>query len=1347
MRLDAANAVIDGRFEIRIPVGAGGMGVVYRARDRVTGEDVALKVLSSSDPAAPGAAGALEARALMELRHPGIVRYIAHGVTEDGSPYLAMEWLSGEDLDARLKRGPLTVDESANLIAQVADALVVPHDRGIIHRDIKPSNIFLVDGDIARPKLLDFGIAQQVGAAPGSASKAAIAGTPAYMSPEQIRGRGLDARSDFFSLGCVLFECLTGERAFSGASAVAIMARILIDEAPSVLLFRQDVPRALANLVARMLAKDRARRPSQARALADEIHATRRAGEAEGAESTSPSITAAENRPVFVVLASMPLAALENDGGSARTSRATPPNPPNPPNDGGSASSTRETRPDKPGPAPIPPTRRDKPGSAPIPPTTRANPPEDTDVARIARDHDARVEVLLDGSLLAVISGEGSALDLCVRAARCALSLHKMLPGRTIALTAGRAEIGMSLPTGQAVESAAALLAEPRPAASGVRVDAAAARLLGPRFHVERDEVSALLLREHDPSERSGIRRLMGEPTPFVGREVEIATLEALWTRGVAQSEARAVIVTGPPGIGKSRLRAEILAFIEERGGAEILAARADPMRRGAPLSLIAELIRRAAGITHGDDAEVSQRKVRERVEGLRGLPDAPRVVAFLCECSGLPLPDEDNPKLRAARQNPMLMSDQLRLAFEDLLLGLSSERPVIVAIEDLQWGDLPTMSFLDAALRTLQDRRLFVLAFGRPEALATFPNLWAERRVTRMSLAELSPGASAALVRAALGDEVPRETLARIVEQASGNPFFLEELIRAVAEGHGGEELPGSVLAMAEARLDALPESLRQVLRAASVFGETFSRAGVAVLLGRPPDSVTGELDELIEREILLGTPAPRSPARGDAVLSFRHSLMRQVAYARLTDHDLTIGHRLAADWLEKSGGADALVVAQHLERGGETARAAEAYVRAVKDTLDANDLDAALERAALARKCGVAGEQLAAIQLLEATAHHWRATFEEGERAALAALRGASPCSAPWYRAAEELAETCFPLGKMEGLAALGEALYAPPGRRGPAGAFVAAASTVAIQLFLGGQRDVGAALMQRIDAAEARLSRAGALVTARSNFARATQAMVQGDLGAVLEHGRRSLLAFDEAGDLRSAALMRTNLAFVYAEVGAYEHAEEPLRTAMSAAARLGLPAVTAAAKQNLGLVLARAGRLEEARAVEADCIAMCAANKDRRMEGNARIYLAQIDALRGDLAGGEAQARQAIELTEEFPPMQAYGKGVLAMVLLARGAVGEALGSAREAMATLSALGNLDEGEATVRLSYARALRGAGEPGAARAAVEEARALVASRAGKITDPELRESFFRRVPEHAEILALSDAYAAMA
>ncbi|MEZ4311896.1 MAG: serine/threonine-protein kinase [Polyangiaceae bacterium] len=162
-----AGDLVANRFEVEHLAGAGGVGEVYRALDRATGERVALKVLrppSSRDIER----FAREARVLSRLRHPAIVRYVSHGVTGEGEPFMAMEWLDGEDLSARLSRAPLTLAESAEVVRRAAAALAIPHARGIVHRDIKPSNLFLRNGHLDELKLLDFGLAWLVDASRGS---------------------------------------------------------------------------------------------------------------------------------------------------------------------------------------------------------------------------------------------------------------------------------------------------------------------------------------------------------------------------------------------------------------------------------------------------------------------------------------------------------------------------------------------------------------------------------------------------------------------------------------------------------------------------------------------------------------------------------------------------------------------------------------------------------------------------------------------------------------------------------------------------------------------------------------------------------------------------------------------------------------------------------------------------------------------------------------------------------------------------------------------------------------------------------------------------------------------------
>src|SRR5579859_2861743 len=150
--------VIAERFEIEQAAGAGGMGTVYRARDRRTGSAVAVKVLRTEGTR--DERFLREARLLAEVKHPRIVRYVSHGETPSGEPYLAMEWLEGEELASRLSRGGLTVGESILVLRRAAEGLASAHSRGLVHRDIKPSNLFLPAGDLDRLKLLDFGVAR-----------------------------------------------------------------------------------------------------------------------------------------------------------------------------------------------------------------------------------------------------------------------------------------------------------------------------------------------------------------------------------------------------------------------------------------------------------------------------------------------------------------------------------------------------------------------------------------------------------------------------------------------------------------------------------------------------------------------------------------------------------------------------------------------------------------------------------------------------------------------------------------------------------------------------------------------------------------------------------------------------------------------------------------------------------------------------------------------------------------------------------------------------------------------------------------------------------------------------------
>jgi TolB-like protein/Tfp pilus assembly protein PilF len=268
-----------GPYEIQSPLGAGGMGEVYRATDTKLGRDVALKVLPADMAHDPERLARFrrEAKALAQLDHPNIVTI--HSVEEsDGVHFLTMQLVEGQPLDRLIPAGGLPVEQIVEIASALADALAAAHEKGIVHRDLKPANVMVSNED--RVKVLDFGLAKDIRATNlgdatlTSASQTQVGvvmGTPAYMSPEQTSGRPLDHRTDIFSLGVVLHEMATGRRPFEATSSAELVSAILRDTAPSVTDVRPDLPGDLARIVRRCLEKDPRRRVQTARDVSNEF--------------------------------------------------------------------------------------------------------------------------------------------------------------------------------------------------------------------------------------------------------------------------------------------------------------------------------------------------------------------------------------------------------------------------------------------------------------------------------------------------------------------------------------------------------------------------------------------------------------------------------------------------------------------------------------------------------------------------------------------------------------------------------------------------------------------------------------------------------------------------------------------------------------------------------------------------------------------------------------------------------------------------------------------------------------------------------------------------------------------
>src|SRR6266849_4221045 len=272
-----------GPYEIVDALGAGGMGEVYRARDTRLDRTVAIKILPEhlSSNAEARERFHREAHIVSSLNHPNIC--VLHDIgQQDGIDFLVMEYLEGETLAHRLQKGPLPLEQVLQFAIEIADALDKAHRKGVTHRDLKPGNIILT---MTGTKLLDFGLAKlKQEAAPANVqlselptasdpltAKGTIVGTLQYMAPEQLEGKEVDARTDIFAFGAVVYEMATGKRAFEGKSQASLMVAIMEREPPAMSSLQPMTPPALDRVMQKCLRKDRDDRWQSARDVTDEL--------------------------------------------------------------------------------------------------------------------------------------------------------------------------------------------------------------------------------------------------------------------------------------------------------------------------------------------------------------------------------------------------------------------------------------------------------------------------------------------------------------------------------------------------------------------------------------------------------------------------------------------------------------------------------------------------------------------------------------------------------------------------------------------------------------------------------------------------------------------------------------------------------------------------------------------------------------------------------------------------------------------------------------------------------------------------------------------------------------------
>ncbi len=1280
--------IVQDRFELLGLAARGGMGAVHRARDKATGAIVALKTIHESLSESESERLVREGSMLAALAHPGIVRYVAHGVDPNAGAFVAMEWVEGITLRSRIEQGGLTIAESVDVVRRISEALGHAHRAGAIHRDIKPSNVMLRDGDVTRPVLIDFGVARPR-VASDLTQTGVMLGTPHFMAPEQARGtREVDARADVFALGGLLYYCLTRRHVFSGDSLMALLAKVLLEDAPDVRQLAPDVPASLAATIARMLAKNPAERPADGRVVAGELAAIVVEDSTLARMPARPTreqemLTGNERRLVSVIASKVVTVAAEPEDETQVVS---------------------------------------------APPAVKAA------LVRTLAEMGARAELLADGTILASVSGFGGVLDQAAIAARCALRMRRELPGTAMALVTGSAVFERSDAGALATKSghgsdvferAAALLA--RGCTDAVALDDATAGLLDGRFDVGSTPELLVLRGERDVI--AATRTFLGRTMACVGRERELSVLRAVWDEVVGESVARVVLVTAPAGVGKSRVRWEFLRGVEESGEPHALFfARGDAVTTCAPYALLGQALRRAAGVADGAPNPFARLRARVARSVTKDVNEVAELLGEVAQTPNL----EPSPKLRAARADPALMVDRVAWAFEAFVTAECATQPVLFVFEDLHWGDGLSIELVDRALRICENAPLLVLALGRPELHTSFPTLWSERSVQPIPLGALSKKAAERLVRDAL-EGAEQAAIDAIVQQGGGNALYLEELVRAAKEGRGASS---SLLALVQSRVEALSMEERRVLRAASVFGQTFWSGGVATLLsGSSPAALEDVLRALEKRELVARRGEGRFASTEE--LLFRHALVRDAAYEMLTPADAELGHRVAGEWLEEMGERDPFVLAGHFERGRAVAKALDWLLRAAERALLANafaEVDRVVARVlALEPDAEAKGTALA----IQADSARWSGDIAGAAAHAAEALALLRPGTRPWYWALRTAGHAASFGGHRGDLPQLAEMLLIDPAEPSLVSELVVAATQVASGLVVSGMRPLAFLVLDRIESFDPRSFEDNPGVAARVHHAAGLRAYDRADYERVLGAHSAMVECYSRAGDRRSALTQCVNVGFAHTMLGELEQAIEILERTEADCERLGLWAVGLTARQNLGFTRYCQGRLDQAEADEQAVVVAATTRLAPRILTLARRCLALIHLARGDWARALEEARRAIEGSPDGPVRMA-SLAVCADALVAGGRLEEARAAVDEAMSYLErGAGAAFVGDLTVRCAHVGVLEALGDVEGAREALKRARAVVDQRLAMMGAAR-RRSYVRRVPEAKRIAA---------
>jgi serine/threonine protein kinase/predicted ATPase len=1020
-------------------LGQGGMGVVLLAEDTHLRRPVALKVIRPEFGQAPLSRERFlrEARAMAQVRSDHVVTVYQVGQADDVC-YLSMELLEGEPLDSWLERvvtPPL--DEALRIGREIALALAAAHARGLVHRDVKPANVWL-EAPARRVKLLDFGLARaQVGDA-SITNPGMVLGTPMYMAPEQARAQPLDGRADLFSLGCVLYQMVTGRPPFQGETALAVLSAVVSQTPPPASLVNPAIPAPLTDLLARLLAKHPADRPASAEAVGEELQAV---GSAGAPPAHLPATGDTRVAPASQAVAPADLLWSGTQPESLSPSAATPsPSssaPPQPRPTGSSGASRRRAREAE---------RRQVTAlvcGCDLFESEAYLGLEAEDQAQIlrafqhaceqaVRHFDGAVVQCNEQGLLACFGYPVAHEDAVRRAAEAGLRLRhdvRALGGQLRRVAELEAKPWVGLHTGPAIvevkEDVISLVGDVRNVAVRLKDVAAPGQVVctDATHRLFRDQFQCACLGDR---KIKGVSRTVtlfrvdraaaagslfdlapAELSPLTGRDHEISLLKDRWEQA-REGMGQVVLLVGEPGLGKSRLvhtlKEHVLGQTAEWAvDAPVIEWRCSPHYQNTGLHPAIDFYGRALGFRPEEPPQDRFDRLLSRL-GKYGL-DRPDVIPLWAALLSLPTPDRFPPlSLPPARQR----EETFRLMLEWLQVG-ATRGPLLFAVEDLHWTDASTLEFLGQFIAEFQHDRVLALFTFRPE----FKPPWAAAdHQTSLALPRLTRRQVGDLVRKTAGDGVSDAVIEQVYDRAGGVPLFVEEFTRMVQEsaaldptGAGGgrspavlgHEIPSTLQDLVMARLDRM-EGGRELAQLAAVLGREFSHELLVAVAGVDEPTLQAELAKLAQAEILY--PKGRPPR---CTYIFKHALLEAALYNALVKARRQEFHRRIGEALEsrfpQTSETQPELLGHHFTEAGLTEKAIGFWLKAGRRSRDSSAFSEAIGH--LTR-----GLELVATLAESRARDDWELQFLAGLAPAYIAARGyAAPEAGPILARAREL------------------------------------------------------------------------------------------------------------------------------------------------------------------------------------------------------------------------------------------------------------------------------------------------------------------------------------------------------